>query len=309
MTPMARVAPVAEAPPVAVGMFDFPEYTELVDALSEVLALPSEEVHERLFQEAVTTGWNVNRAAHRLRVTPHVFDDKMEALYKTDAFVFELVVVHLNAYCCEVDRRVSDAIFAQYGSRAGLRVLTFGDGIGTDALRFSRGGHDVTYCEFEGPSSRFAQYRFQRAGCQQKIRVIHDVGAVPNGAFDIVICREVLEHVTDPMSVISQLYDFLDREGAAIITESFNRVETAFPTHLGTNAKYAGRTEELFTNVGFHLRKSYPEMRPMVFQRIENSKHSRLKPSQMKAVQEQRRRVVQDAIRRAGRSLLRLVPF
>ena len=228
----------------------------------------------------------------------------MEALYRTDAFVFELVVVHASAYCCELDRRVSDAIVAEYGSRVGLRVLTFGDGIGTDALRFAVAGHDVTYSEFECPSSHFARYRFRKAGLAEKIRVVHGPEVLPRGCYDIVICREVLEHVANPPSLITQLREYLARDGIAIVTESFSRVEPAFPTHLAENAKYSGRTEELFVEIGFRLRRSFPEKRPVVFSRADIMDQSRFG-----SLPRRRPSAIRDGIARAGRFLLRRISF
>jgi hypothetical protein len=45
------------------GLFDFPDYRDLVASLARVLGREEGEVHERLFREAVQTGWNVSTAS------------------------------------------------------------------------------------------------------------------------------------------------------------------------------------------------------------------------------------------------------
>ena len=62
------------------GLFDFLDYSDLVEALSESLSLPTSSVHQRLFYEAIETGWNVCQAAKDFRVTPHVYSQEMEDL-------------------------------------------------------------------------------------------------------------------------------------------------------------------------------------------------------------------------------------
>lgn len=92
-------------PESPVGLFDFKDYWDLVQTVSQVLHLRKEEVQERLFYETLETGWNVSRAARAFGVTPHVYNKRMEEFYKqTDAFVFDLLVGHLNRYCQEIDQ-------------------------------------------------------------------------------------------------------------------------------------------------------------------------------------------------------------
>lgn len=253
-----------------VGLFDFPDYSDLVSSVSHVLKLGEEEVWERLFNEALQTGWNVSRAAGAVGVTPHIFDKRMEKFYsQTDAFVFELLVGHLNQSCKEIDRRVSVTIQRHFDGRKNLKILVFGDGVGTDSLRLAAVGHRTTYFEFEGASSAMASYRFQRLGLGSRITVLHKIDEIPREWFDVVICREVLEHVPDPLSIITSIRKCLKWDGIAIITESFSRIEPTHPTHLARNEKYDGRTEWLFVRAGFHFLYSFPSKRPMVFQKVD----------------------------------------
>lgn len=288
-----------------VGLFDFSDYWDMVHAVSQVLDLPEQEVQRRLFYEAIETGWNVSKAARTFGVTPHVYNRRMEEFYKqSDAFVFELLVGHLNRYCQEIDQRVAQAIDSRFGERKALRILVLGDGIGTDSLRFAAMGYDVTYFEFEGYSSALAAYRFRREELNDRITMIHNLKDIPTQQFDVLICREVLEHVSDPPAVIDNIWGYLGDNGIAIITESFGRVEPEFPTHLTENKKYDGKTEFLFVKTGFRLLKSFPDRRPMVFQKTRKSDKSRFK-----SLVCQRQYVVRNTIRRVGRRLLRLIRF
>mgnify|MGYP001057925847 CR=1 FL=1 len=293
------------------GLFDFNGYDDLVATVSQVLDLPTVEVQERLFCEAIETGWNVSRAAEALGVTAHVYNDRMERLYQeTDAFVFELLVGHLLPYCKEIDGRVMEAIDSYAKRNTSLRTLCLGDGIGSDSLRFASMGHKVTYFEFDGYSSTLAVHRFRRQQLDGQIRMIFNLERIPISKFDVVVCREVLEHVPDPRAVIADIRRYLDQQGIAVITESFRRVEPSFPTHLAPNQRFDGKTERLFVEEGFRLLKSFPERRPMVFQRTGKSDQSRfgsLKP-EPDSLDTEPEYVIRQMVKRIGRKLLRLIP-
>jgi SAM-dependent methyltransferase len=266
-----------EPPPV--GLFDFERLEDLADTLSETLQLPIPIVYERLFHEALQTGWNVRRNALEFGVTPHVYNETMEAFYReTDAFVFELVVIHQHPACIEIDRRVVAAV-EEHADRLGRHpaLLLLGDGIGSDSLRFAVAGYPVTYFEFQGRSASFATARFKRRDLWSQIRMLHELGDIPRGSYDCVVCREVLEHVNDPPRVIADIWDYLAPQGIAVITESFGRVEPQFPTHLVANLRYHGRTDRLFVEAGFRLLHAYPHGRPLVFQKTDKEDASRFR--------------------------------
>jgi 2-polyprenyl-3-methyl-5-hydroxy-6-metoxy-1,4-benzoquinol methylase len=292
-------------PGCPVGLFDFRGYSDVVTALSHVLSIPSDEVHERLFQESMQGGWNSNRAVRQFHVTPHTYSGRMAALYQeSDAFVFELVVVHLRPYSQEIDQRVARAVWAQFPGQKNLRILAFGDGIGTDALRFAATGHDVAYFDPGGYPSALARFRFRRMNLEHRIRVYNKYEEIPNETFDVLICREVLEHVPDPPALVRNLRRYLRNSGIAVITESFGAVEPCFPTHLAENRKYQGNTARMFVQVGFGLLCSFPDQRPMVFQKTDVSDRSRFR-----SIQDYRTYPVREFVRRAGRELLQLLPF
>lgn len=259
-----------------VALLDLNNYNEIVNAIKNITELEEYEIHKRLFMEAIYTGWNVKNDSNKFGITPHVFNEKLEEFYKnTYAFIFELIVSHCNEYSKVIDSRVVEAIndFAQDHDQ--LNILCLGDGIGSDSLRFARMNYNVTYFEFDGFSSNFAKYRFERLALNKKIKIVNTLEKIPKNSYDVVICREVLEHVENPNLVICNIWEYLKCDGVAIVTESFNRVEESFPTHLAANQKYHGKTNLLFVENGFYLVKAYSDNRPVIFRKIPKCDASR----------------------------------
>ena len=88
--------------------------------------------------------------------------------------------------------------------RAG-RVFDYGCGLGaTIALLPDAEGWDV---------SAEAREACRRRG----IRVYENLGDVPAGSYDVVICRHVLEHVEDPLGTLRTIRRLLKPEGTLIL--------------------------------------------------------------------------------------------
>ncbi len=286
------------------ALFDFGDYGELVDAVVSVLDITYAEAHMRLFAEALEHGWNVQRSACDFGVTPHEYDDRMQKLYEnTDSFVFELIATHLRKHSHVIDRRVAKAI-RECGREKG-EILLYGDGIGTDSLRFAHAGYEVTYFDFAGPSADFARYRFQQAGLENEIKMLHDPDEISQESYDMLICREVLEHVPAPLSLISDLRGYLKDGGLAVVTESFGRVEPHLPTHLASNAEYEGKTVELFVEEGFRYLSVFPDVpRPVVFKKVPESDTSRFG-----SIPEEPSYIVRPLLRRFAMAIIRRIPL
>ena len=247
------------------GLWDLLKLDAIVDLIHDELHLDRATIRERLYLETLETGSNVCTAAREMAVTPHLFDERMTALYKqSDAFVFELFVSHGLPFSRTIDARVSTVLNDNKTKRGGCTVLCYGDGIGCDSLRLAKMGYQVTYFEFDGFSSRVAKRRFNQTGNAGNIEIIHDLESLAERKFDVVVCREVLEHVPDPVSTIQEMNRLLFPEGLAVVTESFSRVTPEFPTHLKTNLKFAGHVIPLFVRQGFRYRGDY-EGHPYLF--------------------------------------------
>lgn len=120
------------------GLSDLGGYQEVVAMLSEVLACREGEVHERLFREVLSPGWNVCQAVASADVTPHIWNRPMENSYtNSEAFAFELVVSHLSLANEEIDRCVIQAVTEMHPAGLGHRLLALVDGIGSGTVYFA----------------------------------------------------------------------------------------------------------------------------------------------------------------------------
>jgi SAM-dependent methyltransferase len=113
-----------------------------------------------------------------------------------------------------------------------------GDGSGGDTLAVWREfGEALSVYYFDLPGSRtfeFAMNRFSKYAVPCKI--LNKYEQIPRVHFDAVISLEVLEHLPDPNAAIYDMWGFLKPGGIALVTESFNGVQSRFPTHLYENA-------------------------------------------------------------------------
>jgi GT2 family glycosyltransferase/SAM-dependent methyltransferase len=82
------------------------------------------------------------------------------------------------------------------------RVLDYGCGIGTDGLRLQRLGYDVSFADFDNPSTRYLRWRLDR---RDVLATVHDVDHEVAGGHDLVFCFDVIEHVEDPWGFLDQL--------------------------------------------------------------------------------------------------------
>ncbi|MBI5325181.1 MAG: methyltransferase domain-containing protein [Ignavibacteriae bacterium] len=71
---------------------------------------------------------------------------------------------------------------------------------------------------------------------QSKIDIISDITAIPmdNESIDVILCVEVLEHVPEPIKVISEFSRLLKKNGKLILTAPFNSLTHFAPFHFST---------------------------------------------------------------------------
>lgn len=253
-------------------------YADIVGEIAEIMDLPRGEVEHRVWMEAVELGWNVARDVERFAVTPNEYDEKMDLLYREgDGFIFETLVFWAKPDRQRWSERAVERMHS-YASRIGLephemKTLVLGDGTGNDSLYLAANGFRVDY--FEVPGSKtfdFAMRRFERRGVLGRmVNVVSDYRICLSGRYDAVISFEVLEHLPDPPAAIRDMRSMLKDGGIALVTESFGLVFQQFPTHLHTNARYAGRTSFLFLRNKMMLSWYHdPSFRPMEFIALTN---------------------------------------
>lgn len=83
------------------------------------------------------------------------------------------------------------------------RLLDYGCGIGSDGLSLLEDGFDVSFADFDNPSTRYLRWRLDHRGLQARVFDI-DQGDIPTD-FDAVCCFDVIEHVEDPFELLATL--------------------------------------------------------------------------------------------------------
>ncbi len=267
--------------------------SELITLVADFFQVPQDEVRARLEVELsqpgthVTTAWRV--------ANPLTESDIVRFYQETTSYVYDLAADH-----CRRDRRTVWESVLQRVERRGVpqEVLIYGDGIGTDSIALARRGHHVTYFDLPGVTSGFARFRFQRERLAARIRVLENAEEIRCQAFGAVVCIEVLEHLTNPLEVLKRIHGALRPGGIALITESFESIGPAYPSHLAENFKYAGQVHRIMESLGFA--NTYyninPINRPMEFTKVSGIGGALLRESC------RLRRAVESRVRRFVRS-------
>jgi len=218
--------------------------------------------------ELLITGWNVCKAIEEYNVTPHVINEHMVALYThSDAFIYECIVAGL-----EIDKLNKDKFIINYlkqnFNQSQLKILCYADGAGLDTQFHAENGHLLTYFDFESLTSEFAQHRIGQRGLVNDVEFIFREEQIPIDRYDVVICREVLEH-------LDNLWGYLNKDGICFLSESFSRVEKSFPTHLASNLKYVGKTIDIMVREGFRYIDRFEDSNLLVFKKTKKNDNLR----------------------------------
>lgn len=112
------------------------------------------------------------------------------------------------------------------------RVLDYGGGIGTQLiLAWMEGLRDLTYYDIEGPIFEFAKFRFKRRSIKAEMIPASDEKDNLEGTYDTIICREVLEHVKDPLTHLKRIDKHLNKGGRLFLSYHFER-DIIHPMHF-----------------------------------------------------------------------------
>lgn len=85
----------------------------------------------------------------------------------------------------------------------GSRLLDWGCGIGTDGLRLLDAGYDVSFVDFDNPSTEYLRWRLERREWDAPVHDL-DRDEIPGG-FDLAYSFDVIEHVEDPFAFLDAL--------------------------------------------------------------------------------------------------------
>lgn len=106
--------------------------------------------------------------------------------------------------------------FDGYGGR---RLLEIGCGIGTDLVRFGRGGAQVTGVDLARQAIDLARRNLELHGVDADALEVADGEALPfdDHAFDIVYAHGVVQYTADPVRLIREAHRVLRPGGEAIV--------------------------------------------------------------------------------------------
>jgi len=100
----------------------------------------------------------------------------------------------------------------------GAKLLDYGCGIGSDGLALMGVGYDVSFADFDNPSTRYLRWRLERRGRDATIYDL-DKDEIPD-VHDLAYSFDVIEHVPEPFEFLAKmesaarlvLVNFLDPE-------------------------------------------------------------------------------------------------
>ena len=153
-------------------------------------------------------------------------------------------------------------------------VFCFGDGLGFDSAHLALDGHRVKYFE---PSLRCQQYAsevFQSNGVA--VSSIEKLDDIQPSSLDGVVCLDVLEHVSQPESLVKLFHSSLKPDGLLFVHAPFWAIHWTRATHLKENRYLSGDLKRLYSNNGFRALDSSVFWDPIVFQKSDHETPFRL---------------------------------
>ena len=112
---------------------------------------------------------------------------------------------------------------------AGRRVLDVGCGGGILAEGMARRGASVIGIDLSAAALEVARLHALEAGVKVSYRqvAVEELATLEGGAYDLVTCLEMLEHVPDPATIVRNLAQLV-RPGGQVICSTINRNAKSF---------------------------------------------------------------------------------
>lgn len=171
-----------------------------------------------------------------------------QTLYRTSqAYLYDLTAFAMT----EIKRPYREALARLIQPPAHL--LDYGCGIGSDGLAFLEAGYQVTFADFDNPSTRYLRWRLERRGLQAPVYDL-DSDELPGG-FDAVYSFDVIEHVDDPHGFLGEM----ERRAALVVVNFLEPEpgETELHRELPIAALLDHCARRKLRSYGFHHARSH----------------------------------------------------
>jgi len=111
-----------------------------------------------------------------------------------------------------------------FGGYAGKKLLEVGCGIGTDLVRFARGGAEVTGVDLSTTALELAEKNARQANVSMRLELANGEDLpFDDAAFDVVYGHGVLQYTAEPHKMVAECRRVLRSDGIAIFMV-YNRI-------------------------------------------------------------------------------------
>ena len=114
-------------------------------------------------------------------------------------------------------------------------VLDFGGGIGTHALAnaMSSKVKHVFFVDINDTNRNFVKFRANELGVEKKLSFCKTIKDAETSKFDTIVCLDVLEHLSDPASQITNFSEIMDSNSIALFNWYFYKGDNnEYPFHI-----------------------------------------------------------------------------
>lgn len=152
-----------------------------------------------------------------------------------------------------------------------VKLLDFGCGAAEYSLALCLNGwNNITLAELPNLSFKWLQFIAKKEGLPLKfIEIVNEDELIEQ--YEFLTCSEVLEHVWNPVKLLKNLYDHLEKDSFAYISPFFNDMKGDEPFHLTHNNIYSEYPywERIMNEIGFFFHKNDNNGCPKIYQKRE----------------------------------------
>jgi 2-polyprenyl-6-hydroxyphenyl methylase/3-demethylubiquinone-9 3-methyltransferase len=146
------------------------------------------------------------------------------------------------------NRTAIELITSMTGDASGKRILDYGGGAGIMAIAYAKAGGEVVLVDAEPNALRTAQYYARREGVENRIRTIRSEvfpSVLKSERFDIILAKDVIEHIEDDQRFLRELSACQQRGGILLLSTQNSRslnylLEGTYQRRWRGNADWCG---------------------------------------------------------------------